>query len=208
MMQLPACSRAIAAAACLALMVAPGAAATVHEAAHTTAPVRQAAPAPAAARPPATRSSHAAAAPPAAHHAAAARQTFAATNSARSVPVASTPTHANTQAYAASASLPGWNTGWHGDARYDWAGWRASHRALFHPGFYYPPGGGYAYAPIEVGALLAAAFLTEQYWIEDPSLYHLPPAWGPYRWVRYYNDILLVDIDTGEVVEVVSDVFW
>src|SRR3546814_4031541 len=46
------------------------------------------------------------------------------------------------------------------------------------------------------------------YWINDPYNYRLPPAYGPYRWVRYYNDALLVDTYTGEVVDVVYDIFW
>ncbi len=106
------------------------------------------------------------------------------------------------------ASERGWSTGWRSDRRYDWAGWRALHRDLFRPGYYRPPDGGYAYARLDVGALLAAEFLREQYWINDPWYYHLPPATDPYRWVRYYNDCLLIDIDTGEVVDVVENVFW
>ena len=31
---------------------------------------------------------------------------------------------------------------------------------------------------------------------------------GPYRWVRYYDDVLLVDIYSGEVVDVIHDFFW
>ena len=31
---------------------------------------------------------------------------------------------------------------------------------------------------------------------------------GPYRWVRYYDDALLVDIYSGEVVDVIYDFFW
>ena len=31
---------------------------------------------------------------------------------------------------------------------------------------------------------------------------------GPYRWVRYYDDVLLVDIYSGEVVDVIYDFFW
>jgi hypothetical protein len=36
----------------------------------------------------------------------------------------------------------------------------------------------------------------------------LPPAYGRFRWVRYFGDVLLVDIYTGEVVDVVHDFFW
>jgi Ni/Co efflux regulator RcnB len=124
-----------------------------------------------------------------------------------SVPVGSVPARTGTAALAAPAGVQGWNTTWHRDTRYDWFGWRARHRELFRLGYYDPPFGGYAYAPLAAGALLAAAFLSEQYWIDDPAAFHLPPVWGPYRWVRYYNDALLVDIDTGEVIESVPGIF-
>jgi len=101
-----------------------------------------------------------------------------------------------------------WNNGWRNDRRYDWAGWRSAHGELFHGSYYYPPYDGYGYARLGIGAALDAAFLDEQYWIEDPAYYHLPPAYGPYRWVRYYNDCLLIDIDTGQVVDVLYNVFW
>ena len=32
--------------------------------------------------------------------------------------------------------------------------------------------------------------------------------YGPYRWVRYYDDVLLVDVYSGEVVDVIYDFFW
>jgi len=49
---------------------------------------------------------------------------------------------------------------------------------------------------------------SPSYWINDPYYYRLPPAYGAYRWVRYYNDALLVDIRTGYVVDVAYDIFW
>jgi hypothetical protein len=101
-----------------------------------------------------------------------------------------------------------WNNGWRNDRRFDWVGWRGAHRDVFHPGYYYPPYGGYAYSRIGIGYMLDEAFLDERYWIEDPGTYHLPPVWGTYRWVRYYNDCLLIDIDTGQTVEVLYNVFW
>ena len=39
-------------------------------------------------------------------------------------------------------------------------------------------------------------------------MYRLPPAWGPYRWVRYWDDALLVDTRTGMVVDVIYSFFW
>jgi Ni/Co efflux regulator RcnB len=39
-------------------------------------------------------------------------------------------------------------------------------------------------------------------------MYRLPPAYPGTQWIRYYDDALLVDIWTGEVVDVVYDFFW
>ncbi len=36
----------------------------------------------------------------------------------------------------------------------------------------------------------------------------LPPAYGSYRWVRYYDDVILVDLRSGYVVDVIHDFFW
>ncbi|WP_342449817.1 RcnB family protein [Sphingomonas jejuensis] len=36
----------------------------------------------------------------------------------------------------------------------------------------------------------------------------MPPAYGSYRWVRYYDDALLVDVRSGYVVDVIYDFFW
>ena len=57
-------------------------------------------------------------------------------------------------------------------------------------------------------ALRDAGFFAEQYWIGDPDYYHLPPAYGPYRWVRYYNDALLVNIYNGAILDEIPDFFW
>jgi len=51
-------------------------------------------------------------------------------------------------------------------------------------------------------------FWGDNYMINDPWTYHLPPASPPYRWVRYYDDALLVDTYRGQVVEVMRDFFW
>ena len=51
-------------------------------------------------------------------------------------------------------------------------------------------------------------FFGSRYQINDPWRYRLPAVYGPYRWVRYYDDVLLVDIYSGEVVDVIYDFFW
>ena len=59
-----------------------------------------------------------------------------------------------------------------------------------------------------IGVVIGAPFYDQRYWIADPWAYRLPPAAGPYRWVRYYDDVLLVDMYSGEVVDVIYDFFW
>ncbi|MGB3928318.1 MAG: RcnB family protein, partial [Sphingobium sp.] len=49
---------------------------------------------------------------------------------------------------------------------------------------------------------------SNSYWINDPYQYRLPPSYGTLRWVRYYDDALLVDIRDGYVVDVIHDFFW
>jgi len=98
---------------------------------------------------------------------------------------------------------------WRQDRRYDWNDYRTRNRRLYHlPRYYAPSGWGYGYRRFGVGYRLNSVLFGSNYWISDPYYYRLPPAYGPYRWVRYYDDALLVDIYTGTVVDVVHDIFW
>jgi hypothetical protein len=97
---------------------------------------------------------------------------------------------------------------WRRDNRYNWYGYRSGHRDLFRLRPYYAPYRNYYYRRIGIGFFLDALFYGDRYWIDDPWSYRLPAVYGPYRWVRYYDDVLLVDIYTGEVVDVIYDFFW
>lgn len=102
-----------------------------------------------------------------------------------------------------------WSNNWRRDSRYDWRNYRNRNRNAYRlPRYYAPRGYGYGYNRYGIGAILGSLFFSQNYWINDPFYYRLPPAYGPYRWVRYYNDALLVDIYTGQVVDVEYDIFW
>lgn len=102
-----------------------------------------------------------------------------------------------------------WNRGWRQDNRYNYNAYRSSNRGAYHlPRYYAPSGWGYGYRRFGVGLTLDSILYDQSYWIDDADYYRLPPAYGPYRWVRYYNDALLVDIYTGRVVDTVYDIFW
>ena len=102
----------------------------------------------------------------------------------------------------------GWNRGWRQDRRYDWSDYRSANRGAYRlPRYYAPYGSGYGYRRFGIGVTLSSVLFGQNYWIDDPYDYRLPPAYGPYRWVRYYDDALLVDVRSGIVVDTVYDIF-
>jgi len=100
----------------------------------------------------------------------------------------------------------GWNRNWRNDSRYDWHRYRHHHRSIFHLGFYYDPFG-YGYSPFNIGYRLQPAYYGQNFWF-DPSMYGLPYPPPGTQWVRYWNDAVLVDVYSGEVVDVIRDFFW
>lgn len=100
-----------------------------------------------------------------------------------------------------------WSTHWRNDHRYDWQDWRRHHRSTFHIGIYYDPFG-WNYRPYQIGWRLWPSYYSSRYWINDPWEYRLPYAPPGYRWVRYWDDALLVDTWTGQVVDVLYNFFW
>lgn len=100
-----------------------------------------------------------------------------------------------------------WTRDWYRDNRYDWRRYRDRNRSIFRLGFYYDPFG-YNYRRWSIGSLLYPSYYGSRYWLNDPWQYRLPPVYGPYRWVRYWNDALLVNVYTGEVVDVIHSFFW
>lgn len=101
-----------------------------------------------------------------------------------------------------------WDRGWRSDRRYDWRGHRDRYRSYYRPGRYYAPYRNDHYRRFSIGIYLGSPFYSNRYWIADPWYYRLPPAHGPYRWVRYYDDVLLIDVRNGYVVDVIHDFFW
>ncbi len=101
-----------------------------------------------------------------------------------------------------------WNRDWRRNNQYNWQNYRAYNRGIFTlPRYYSPYGYNYGYQRFSIGYALDALLFDRNYWIEDPYYYRLPQAYGAYRWVRYYDDALLVDLRNGCVVDVVYDIF-
>lgn len=116
--------------------------------------------------------------------------------------------HGNGYGYNYGYHRP-WNRyDWRRERRHDWQDYRRRNRSRFSIGFYYSPYSNYNYQPLSVGIVLSEPFFSDRYWINNPSHYRLPEAYGSYRWVRYYNDVVLVDLYSGAVVDVVYNFFW
>ena len=102
-----------------------------------------------------------------------------------------------------------WRRDWRNDRRYDWNRYRNQNRFVFRLNPYYSPYGyGYSYRRFGIGSILDSLLFGRNYWISDPYQYRLPPAPPGYQWVRYYNDVILVDTWNGRVVDVIYDFFW
>lgn len=101
-----------------------------------------------------------------------------------------------------------WNRNWRNDRRYDWRSWRSSNRNIFRGSRYYSPYRSWNYSRFSIGFFLQPLFYSRNYWIGDPYQYRLPAAYPGTQWVRYYNDVVLVDVYTGEVLDVIHDFFW
>ncbi len=102
-----------------------------------------------------------------------------------------------------------WDNGWRNDRRYDWQNYRSRYGDRYRAGRYYAPRGwDYGYRRFSIGIFLSNMLYADNYWLNDPYSYRLPPAYGSLRWVRYYDDALLVDVRDGYVVDVIHDFFW
>lgn len=112
-------------------------------------------------------------------------------------------------AYSQFEERRAWNHGWRDDDRYDWNDYRSAYRNAYRlPRYYAPYGWGGGYRRFGVGVSLQSSLWGRNYWIDDPWAYRLPDAYGSYRWVRYYDDALLVDLRSGRVVDAVYGIFW
>jgi Ni/Co efflux regulator RcnB len=100
-----------------------------------------------------------------------------------------------------------WRNNWRTDHRYDWRNHRRHHRSLFHFGFYYDPFG-WGYRHYSIGSRLWPSYYRSNFWLNDPWQYRLPYAPPGYRWIRYYDDAILIDTWDGQVVDVIYNFFW
>lgn len=92
-----------------------------------------------------------------------------------------------------------------GEVREDWRDYRRSHRDVYRGGNWNAP---FRYSQWNVGARLRPTYYAPRYYISDPYRYRLRAPGRDLRWIRHYNDVLLVNVRTGRVMEVNRGFFW
>jgi Ni/Co efflux regulator RcnB len=81
-----------------------------------------------------------------------------------------------------------------------------SHARIQAPSFHYPSG--YHYRRWGAGQILPRLFLTSTFFFTDYAAYGFgPPPFGD-AWVRYGPDLLLVNIASGQIVDVIYGAFY
>jgi len=93
------------------------------------------------------------------------------------------------------------------EMREDWHDYRRSHRDVYRRPAYVGPRG-YAYRPVVVGHRFDRGYYGDRYWVRDYARYRLPAPRAGHRWVRYGNDVVMVNVRTGRVVSVNNGFFW
>lgn len=99
-----------------------------------------------------------------------------------------------------------WNRDWRNDRRYDWRDYRRRDPSRFHIGVYIDPFG-WGYQNFGIGYRLQPNYYEQNYWV-DAGMYGLPYPPPGMQWVRYWNDALLIDIYSGQVVDEIQGFFW
>jgi Ni/Co efflux regulator RcnB len=89
--------------------------------------------------------------------------------------------------------------------REDWRDYRQTHRTVYARGKWQAP---FRYQRFNAGATVRPAYYSSRYYLADPGRYRLPAAGQNMRWVRHYDDVLLINIRTGRVVNVHRNFFW
>lgn len=91
------------------------------------------------------------------------------------------------------------------EARQDWRDYRQNNRNMYARGNWRAP---FRYQRWNTGAQIRPSYYAPRYYINDYGRYRLHTPGRNLRWVRHYNDVLLINVRTGRVVEVNRDFFW
>lgn len=89
--------------------------------------------------------------------------------------------------------------------RDDWRAYRNQNRNLYRGGVWRSD---YRYQAFRPGLRIGNGYYSSRYLIADPWRYRLPRPGYNQRWVRHYNDVILVDTRRGIVIDVIRGIFF
>jgi Ni/Co efflux regulator RcnB len=89
----------------------------------------------------------------------------------------------------------------------DWRDYRRTHRGVFTRPAYIAPRG-YRYRPVVVGTTLRSPFWSSRYRIGNYAAYRLPYPGRNRAWVRYGDDVVLINVRNGRVITVYNNFFY
>ena len=95
--------------------------------------------------------------------------------------------------------------GWH-EGRHDRKWDRKKHRRGYVA--YVSPYRGWRYRPVYVGYQLRPSFYGSRYFINDYGAFGIRAPGRYQRWIRYGDDLLLVNIRTGRVLRIIPGGFY
>lgn len=73
---------------------------------------------------------------------------------------------------------------------------------------YAAPVRNWRYRPVTVGYRLQPSFYASSYFVSDYGMYRLRAPGRYQRWIRYGDDLLLVNVRTGRVLRVIHNRYW
>lgn len=98
----------------------------------------------------------------------------------------------------------GWrDSGWRRSWNHGWNG----HRYRAPSRYYWPRGYSYSSRSWYVGFRLPSAFYGRSYYVDYRPYGLAPPPWGC-QWIRIDGDVLLVEIATGEIVDILYGFYY
>ena len=89
--------------------------------------------------------------------------------------------------------------------RNDWRQYRYTNRDLYRGGNWRSD---YRYQAFRPGLRIGVGYYSPRYYVNDYARYRLPRPGYNQRWVRHYNDVLLIDTRRGIVIDVIRNLYW
>ncbi|CAN5212208.1 hypothetical protein BH09PSE3_BH09PSE3_02790 [soil metagenome] len=88
--------------------------------------------------------------------------------------------------------------------RDDWRSYRNTNRNIYARGNW---NADFRYRAFSPGIRITSGYYAPRYYINDYARYRLPRPGYNQRWVRHYNDVLLVDVRGGRVIDVLRNFY-